>query len=277
MDQPLSDAARGWLDLPRLAPASRPAPNVILRSAIFRAGGAGQGRATISPKKPLLLAAMGSDQVLQLSGDTLDQGDLDVWLQLVHLAQELRPGPDDTRVPVVFRTSEFLQAIARDSTGNNRKWLFDSLTRLTAATFRIESALRIYDGHLVDGNLIHGQADQRVYRVTLNRELYLLFAAGNTSLDMNRRNRLGKDQLAQWLQAFYATHAVPRRLPAMTVLRLAGKDVTRNQARLLRQLETALPKLSLASGWACHLDGKEIAVVKAPRKAQADLFADDPI
>lgn len=268
---------RNWLDLPILSRVARPAPNVILRSAIFRAGGAGLGRLTISPKKPLLLAAMGSDQVKQLSGDTLDQGDLDVWLQLVHLAQAQNPGVDDSRVPVCFSTNEFLTAIARPTSGNNRKWLFESLTRLTAATFRIESNSRIYDGHLVDGNLVFGHADQREYQVSLNRELYRLFAAGNTTLDMERRNALGKDQLAQWLQAFYATHAVPRRLPVLTVLRLAGKDVSRNQARLRRQLESALPKVSDATGWLCSIDKDELNVIKHPKPRKEATLGEDEI
>jgi hypothetical protein len=74
-----------------------------------------------------------------------------------------------------------------------------------------------------------------------------------------------KKPLAQWLHAFYRTHAQPNALTVETVHRLCGSE-SKLMHSFRRELSEALVSLSEATGWECHIDEKDLVQIKRSQK-----------
>jgi hypothetical protein len=114
--------------LPNWPSAIRGTPNACLRSALF----AGiQGKERIAYKKRTLLAAVDGIEVRYL-GIQLNQSDLDVWMQIVHLSRQQLPG-----FSVTFSAHALLTALGRGSGKSQHEWLKESMARLGGAFVEI--------------------------------------------------------------------------------------------------------------------------------------------
>ncbi|MGY6215724.1 plasmid replication initiator TrfA [Methylolobus aquaticus] len=203
--------------LPRSMPSwpdvSRGAPNVLLRSALF-AGVQGRQRQVF--KKRTLLAST-QDIELKLQGVQLDQSDLDVWLQILHLARHQLPG-----YPVTFKAHSLLKAMGRGISKPHYAWLADSLARLSGALVEVTFKGRhTFGDHLLR---YYRDEDTQTYVVELTLEMCRLFASGYTYLEWEQRQQLRRKPLALWLHGYLCSHATPYPVKVTTLHRLSGSS-----------------------------------------------------
>src|SRR5437764_6673116 len=110
------------LHLPLWPEAVRGAPNDILRSALFAAV-QGKGRTHIENR---LITSVNGIRI-KYTGGQLEQSDLDVWEQVLHLARQSPLG-----TVCQFKAGSFLKSIGRSRGKANYTWLSLVLSRLTA-------------------------------------------------------------------------------------------------------------------------------------------------
>jgi hypothetical protein len=120
--------ASAQMVIPVVAEAERVAPSIWLRSAIFGVIERGTREVVFKKELPTPWAAQ-----LLFSGPELDQSDLDVLLQVVHMASS--QGVVDR--PLIFTDYAMLTALGRKHSSGNRKWLQDALSRLTSSKVSI--------------------------------------------------------------------------------------------------------------------------------------------
>jgi hypothetical protein len=121
----------------------RGAPDICLRSALFGVVKPGKRR----DLKDELLAAQEGYEV-RYTGERLDQNDLDVWQQVIHLC---RTQPVGERV--YFTLKGFLKAIGRQSGKPNRRCLAKSLDRMVACAVILKSQRYRYANNLLNWGL----------------------------------------------------------------------------------------------------------------------------
>ena len=197
------------VQLPLWPEVKRGVPNSVLRGALFAAV---QGKGRRYMERELLASQRGI--TIRFTGMQLNQSDLDVWEQALHLA---RQHPLGTRCD--FTAQGFLRTLGR-RTGNH-EWLKSAFARLGGAWVEITRGHRTYFGTLIEG----GVRDERTgrYVLKINSELAALYTAGRwTGTDWERRKRLRGKPLALWLQGFYASHTEPYALRVETLRKLCG-------------------------------------------------------
>jgi hypothetical protein len=227
-DMPKQSAA--VIQLPLWPEPSRGAPNDVLRSALFAAI-QGKGREYIEDR---LIAAVNGTSI-RYTGRQLEQSDLDVWEQVLHLARENPLG-----TVCHFKGGAFLKAIGRSAGKANYKWLAAVLSRLTACEVRFKRPGYIHGRGLIASYDIDEHT--RLYRVSVDPDMAKLYAAGWTAIDWQQRQALRSKPLALWLHGYYATHAKP--LP-VKVEKLRSLSGTKNPQLFAfrRQLRKALDEL----------------------------------
>ena len=135
------------IQLPLWPEPKRGAPNAVLRGALFAAI-QGKGRAAML-RKELVAAQRGI--TIRYTGWQLDQSDLDVWEQTLHLARTQALG-----TKCYFTAHGFLKALGRQTGKSAHEWLGDALARLTGAVVEITAGRRTYFGTLIE----HGVRDE---------------------------------------------------------------------------------------------------------------------
>lgn len=177
--------------------SERAAPNPILRSALF--GVVQRGRRRHCDNE-LLESWKNVDLVY--SGKRLNQNDLDVWLQLVHLH---RGGELGKPIPLVFRG--VLRDIGRNTDGRSVQWLKDTIRRLNKGHIELSTDRYVYGGHLVhDYGWDEFTGD---FMVTLNPQLSAFFYYDDfTRINWETRRRFRKGY-TRWLHAFISSHHAP--------------------------------------------------------------------
>lgn len=219
----------GWPD------EVRGVPNITLRSALF-----GSSRATSPTFLQQAEIYTQRPTRMRYTGPRLDQGDLDVWVSLLHIARRKTLGKS-------FRTSayELLKLQEKTDAGNNRKTLYKRLFRLAAATLEISAARHSYTGGLVDS--IYRDEITHDLVVTLNPELSKLFAPNEfTHIDWSIRRNLNSKPLAQWLHGFLSSHAEPIPMSVDAIMLMAG-SLDASPSSREQNLRRALRALQLAS------------------------------
>ena len=199
------------VQLPLWPEAKRGVPNSVLRGALFAAI---QGKGRRYMKRELLAAQRGIE--IRFTGMQLDQSDLDVWEQALHLA---RQHPLGTRCD--FTARGFLKALGRQPGGRSIGWLRDAFARLGGAWLEIAHGSHIYAGSLLEAR--YENAATGLHMLRLNPELVELYAATRwTATDWEKRQRLRGKPLALWLYGFYSSHAEPHALRVETLHKLSG-------------------------------------------------------
>lgn len=121
------------------AEAVRACPLAMLRSALF--GVVRRGRRQYL--NDVEIAAWPGASI-RYKGEQLDQADLDVWMQAVHLFRQQGLGGR-----LHLSAYEFLKAIERCTGKHDYQWLERSFTRMIACAVKIDTGRYRYAGNLV--------------------------------------------------------------------------------------------------------------------------------
>jgi hypothetical protein len=244
------------IKLPLWPEPKRGAPNDVLRSALFAAI---QGKTRRYLDRELL--AVHDGVKIKFTGKQLDQADLDVWEQAVHLARQHPLGN-----VCQFTAHAFLKALGRSAGKSDYAWLEGAFTRLTACAVEIVHKRETYFGSLIEGGKRDGTTG--LYIVRLNPDLIKLYASGFTIVDWEQRQTLRGKPLALWLHGYYASHAKPVPVKMETLHQWSG---SRNlqKASFRRQLLKAFSDLC-AVGAVDHYKVKEglVYVERTPTESQ---------
>lgn len=230
----------------------RGVPNSVLRSALFGAIRRGRRAFQTRVKK----ASIGGLLVIH-TGPTLDQADLDVWMQFMHLARTSGLGNR-----IQYTIKGFLKAIGRSTGKSQREWLLDSIARLGSSAVEIQDGKKGYQGPL----LVHVykndvDTDSEKHVIEMNPALASLFDAdGWTGLQIEQRHALKKQPLAQWLHGFYSSHARPFPFKVETLHQLCGSE-SKQMFSFRQELRHALERMAEVTGWTCEIDGDDLVHV----------------
>ena len=219
------------IQLPLWPELKRGAPNAVLRGALFAA--VHKDRQYMH-RQELIAAQDGI--TIRYTGEQLDQADLDVWEQALHLARTQALGTQCR-----FTEKGFLKALGRQSGKSGREWLRSAFARLTATAVEISDGRRTYGG-----NLLEFYRDEDTGRTVLeiNPKIAKFYGRSQwTQIDWEQRQRLRGKPLALWLHGFYASHAVPYPLSVAYLHKLSGSRTKqlryfkKNLTQALRDLE----------------------------------------
>jgi hypothetical protein len=237
------------IHLPLWPEAVRGAPNVILRSALFPAI-EGKDRQHLVNR---IIASFNGTKII-FTGEQLDQSDLDVWEQVIHLVMQNPLGS-----VCEFKAGAFLKTIGRSWGKANYQWLDRSLSRLTACEVRFERSGFTYGRGLITSYDI--DVHTRTYRVCIDSDIARLFLAGWTAIDCQERQALKRKPLALWLHSFYASHAEPLPVKVETLRSLSGsRDKTlRSYRQKLRRALTELKSIGALASW--KINSSDLVVV----------------
>ena len=220
------------LQLPLWPEATRGAPNAVLRGALFAAI---QGKGRRYMREELIAAQQGVE--IRYTGTQLDQSDLDVWEQALHLARQQPLGKQ-----CHFTAHAFLKALGRSTGKQNHKWLKSTFSRLSATDVQITHEGRTYFGSLIES----GMRDENTgrYVVEINPKLAAFFGSARwTQIDWEQRQALRRKPLALWLHGFYASHAEPFPVTVEYLHKLSGSQTKelryfkKNLTQALRDLQ----------------------------------------
>jgi hypothetical protein len=250
----------------------RGSPNTFLRSALFAAIQSEkrqvlQGPQTSPTKKPRGVGITSqAGFAIEYAGVQLDQYDLDVWLQSIHLARCQPLGTD-----CEFRGSAFLKAIGRKNGFAQYEDLNESLDRLTSGDVVIKQESLVFTGHLIS-NYVRDERTRR-YKVTFAEEILKLFGyASWTGLQWEERRKLRGKNLALWLHGYYSSHAKPYPVTVQFLHKLCG-----SRAQQLKHFKVELKKAFLLledkAGIKATYHGDLVSVERVPSPAQAKHLA----
>lgn len=226
---------RNIVQLPLWPDLMRGVPNGFLRSALFGAVRKGS-RAYL--ERAEIHAQDGT--TIRYTGVRLDQGDLDVWETVLHLAR-LQALGDECRVTAY----QLLKALGKTDTGKNRDTLNRRLSRMKATGLDVKVGRFSYEGSLIDE--VYRADDCRAYIIRLNPKLRALFAPDQfTQVEWAVRQILDGHQLAQWLHGYYASHAKPFPVRVETLYKLCGSEAGRMD-HFREKLRKALDAVARAS------------------------------
>lgn len=240
--KPVQITSAKVVQLPIWPEVIRGVPNSVLRSALF--GAIQRGRRAFQQR--VKKASVDGVTVIH-TGPTLDQADLDVWMQSLHLART-----DGLGKRIYFSASTFLKDIGRSTGGKDIEWLKNAFARLASSVVEIQDNNKSYFGPM----LHHGGRDDDTgqYAIEMNPAIFALFGNdGWTSTEFQQRRALKGQPLAQWLHGFYSTHAKPFGYKIETLHRLCGSE-NKQMSGFKRELGAALEKLAAATGWKCEID-----------------------
>lgn len=193
--------------LPGLDPELRAMPNHVARSSIFAPIARGR---KLYHNQTILVSR--SDATITYTGQQLDEGHADAWMQLVYEAKDAPLGQS-----VVINRAAFLRAIGRGTSCRDYDWLELTMIVFTAATIVIETrkpdgARKYLVGDLKAFHMLadfNYDADTRTYTFTIDPRWKKLFGGREFALiDWEKRLEIAQGQhMAKALQRLAATSA----------------------------------------------------------------------
>jgi hypothetical protein len=244
------------VQLPLWPEPARGTPNSFLRSALFTAI---QGKTRTRLKKQLLASIQGI--AVRYTGEQLDQSDLDVWEQAIHLARRHPLGN-----VCHFTAYSFLKALGHGTGNAQYKWLSEVITRLVACEVELRTKEKAFGGNLIASwkrDEVTGS-----YNLTLNPDLVRLYGWGDwTALDWEQRHALRGKPLALWLHGFYSSHAKPYPMKVGTLHQLSG-STNKDPRDFKRRLKAAFADLEVATGIKGTIAGDLVTVERHGSRAQ---------
>lgn len=238
------------LMLPLWPEEVRGMPNAVLRGAIFAVS---QERQYLKEWTPI--AAVDGIEI-RAKGERLNQHDLDLWEELLHLQRKAALG-----ARVEFTAHSMLKALGRPVGGSAHARLDNDLGRLlTSATeIRWTATRQSFAGGLVSSYFKDEDSDR--YVVTFNADTMQLYSQGHTWIDPKERKALGRNLIAKWLHGFYSTHAKPFAYSVETLWKLSGStSIRKDFRRYLRAALAELEKIGAIDSW--KLDADDLVHVK---------------
>ena len=203
----------------------RGAPNEVIRSAIFGVVRTGRRKRVLD-----LPVAGPAGSNITITGWRLDQYDLDIWLEVMHLARNMKPGET-----VRFTLRSMLKRLhSTVNTGSaDLKWVHARLYNLGETLIKFDDGR--YEGvagALLGSFRIDNETGEAVVRT--NPELRALWES-ITHLDIEQRRSLGQNQLAKAIHAALASHITWMPIRLDTLMTRVGAEYTR-----LRDFKAAL-------------------------------------
>jgi hypothetical protein len=239
----------------------RCASNEILRSSLFAVVKKGDR----APLQDVKIGAWGDDEVY-FTGVQLDQYDLDVWLQLLHLYRKAQMGSK-----VYFTLREFLKALGKSVSGQNAKALKLSFARLQAGGVRLRSisAKRSYQGSLLEK--VFEDEESGKWCVIINPDFLPLFTHATTWLNWEIRKSLSSP-LSKWLQGWVCSHKAqadaPQKISLENIQKLSGCHYDRKD-NLKRDVVKALNEIQKkATIESFEFEKGILSVVRLPKMLQ---------
>lgn len=252
VEKPTQLSLKLWPD------AVRGVPNAVLRGSLFSVS---KQRATA--KRRELLAAVEGIEV-RFKGERFNQVDLDLWEMLLHLAR-LQPLGNQ----VEFSSYSLLKELGRGTGGKDFEDLKEDIARLLGGVVEVTwtDTNRTFIGHLVD-KAYRDENTQR-YVVVFDTKMVNLYEGGYSYIDWDRRKALKGNNLAKWLDGFYASHAQPYAYKVETLRKLCGSTVARlpDFRRMLKAALDELVQVGSIKSW--EIEDDLLRVVKKPPIVQA--------
>ncbi|KJV29338.1 TrfA protein [Aquitalea magnusonii] len=205
------------------------------------------------------------------TGARLDQGDLDVWETVLHVARFQALG-DECHITAY----QLLKLLGKTDTGKNRGTLDRRLSRMKATGIDVQIGRYGYEGSLIDE--VYRDVETRKYTIRLNPKLRSLFENDQwTAIDWNVRRELDGQPLAQWLHGFFASHAKPFPYTVAKLHALCGSE-NPDLHGFKRDMRKALSAVSAASAahdqrFIAEIRGDLVHVDKTPTGAQCRHLA----
>jgi hypothetical protein len=242
---PVQPKPANVVQLPLWPEPMRGVPNSVLRSALF--GAVKRGKRAFLQGEPM--AAVDGVTIL-FTGPRLDQADLDVWEQCLHLARTGGLG-----IRVQFAAHGFLKSLGKNTSGANHEWLKNAFRRLSASVVEIKDGKKAYFGPMIH----HGTRDDETghYCIEINPAIVRLYGAdGWSQVEWEQRQALKRQPLAQWLHGFYTTHAKPFPMFVETIHRLSGSEA-KQMKHFRAELREAMGRVAEATGWTWEIDSAD--------------------
>jgi hypothetical protein len=243
--------------LPLWPEPARGIPNPVLRGALFAAV---QGKNRAVFQRELLACQKGLQ--IRFTGIQLDQSDLDVWEQALHLA---RLHPLGTRCE--FSVYGFLKALGRKTGKSEHEWLKNSFARLMGCGVELtnQQERKTYGGSLLE---FMRDDDSGRYVVIFNPKILTFYEGGWTAIDWQDRQLLRGKPLALWLHGYLATHAKPYPIKIETIRSFSGssnKEIRCFKRKLIAALNE-LKKIEFIMGF--DFEGDNVIINKPPTPSQ---------
>jgi TrfA protein len=241
-------------------------PNPVLRGALFAAV---QGKNRAVFQRELLACQKGLQ--IRFTGIQLDQSDLDVWEQALHLA---RHHPLGSRCE--FSMYGFLKALGRKTGKSEHEWLKNSLARLMGCGVELTDQ---YEHKTYGGSLLEFMRDDLSGHmvVIFNPKILSFYEGGWTAIDWQDRQRLRGKPLALWLHGYLASHAKPYPIKVET-LRLFSGSHTKQPKGFKRCLRHALGEL-ITIDFILGFDfaGDQVIIHKPPTPTQQRFLSQQSV
>jgi hypothetical protein len=256
-EEPKATPPAEVVQLPLWPEAKRGVPNSVLRGALFAAV---QGRGRRYLERGILTSQRGI--TIRFTGKQLDQSDLDVWEQALHLVRQHPLG-----MRCNFTAHGFLKALGRSTGKMNHEWLKAAFARLVGCAVEITHGHLTYFGSLIEGGVRNENTGK--YALRINPDLANLYTAVRwTAIDWEQRQRLRGKPLALWLHGFYATHAVPHDLSVEYLRNLSGsrtKELWKFKQNLVKALNALEAEDAIHS---FEIKGGIVHVESVPSRSQ---------
>lgn len=258
------------VQLPLWSDHHRPVLHDLVRSALFTCR---QKEARLDFKHSLVHSV---DNVkITYTGQELRQRDLDVYLQVLHVARGMVA--DDGEEWIDFDARSLVKELRWTQNKRSLAELRDAVRRMQACGLEVTSRrdkgpAMIYGGPLVlEYAGVGGEFDEVVrWRVRLNPRIAAMFRPGNYArINWDARAKLSP--LGKWLQAFYSTNVQPFPMKVETLRRLSGSNASalRTFRGVLREALADLVATGVLHTWRIDNDDKVHVEREAPNALPA--------
>lgn len=218
-------------ELPIWPEQQRGIPSMVLRSALFAAV---QGKNRVYLSRVVIACQKGWE--IRFSGMQLNQSDLDVWEQALHLARE-HPLGTQCEFPIYT----FLKNMGRGTGKSDKEWLINVFARLIGCGVELtDNDLQVTYG----GSLLEFYYDKKAerYLIKFNPQILAVYERGWTAINWQQRQQLRGKPLALWLHGYYSSHAKPYPVKISTLQALSGSK-TATLRKFKQLLKTAFDEL----------------------------------
>jgi hypothetical protein len=210
---------------------------------------------------------------IEFKGEQLNQDDHDTLLQLVAMANHKAFGID-----ICQAVNAVLRGIGRTTHQEQRRQLFDQISRLVSGTIRLTTPSTRYEGHLLDdASTPHDQAELPQYRrhiaYRLNQKFARLYAESSFTLfDIQERGKIkGRgSELAKWLHLWIIGNAEQYKHKVETIRELCGstiKDIHSFRQTLRRALDL-LKEARIITAWQIDPQSDLVTIERTPSESQ---------
>jgi hypothetical protein len=239
---------------------TRAVSNSLARGSLFAAV---QGKSRRFIQQYILVGEVDGVTV-EFKGEQFNQDDHDTLLQLVKMALHKPFGGD-----IYQSVNTVLRGIGRTTHQEQRRQLFEQISRLVSGTIRLTTPNIRYEGHLLDdASTPQDQAILPQYRrhlaYRLNHKFARLYAESSyTVFDLQERLKIkGRgSEVAKWLHLWIIGNAQQFAHKVETIRQLCGsKSTLKEFRRILRQALDLLKEAGIILSW--NIDAADLVTIE---------------